>query len=72
MAKRVLQGFTTADKDGRKVHYSRGDTVPSNDPIVKGREDLFEDIVEQATKAPGEKRGRQRQQAEPVSGSEAD
>jgi hypothetical protein len=37
-----------------------GDVLPSNHPVVKGREDLFEpeNPVEQATAAPGEKRKR--------------
>ena len=33
-----------------------GELVKNNDPVVKGRESLFESPVEQATAAPGEKR----------------
>lgn len=37
----------------------QGTVVYADDPVVKGREDLFEDlndVVERATAAPGEKR----------------
>jgi hypothetical protein len=43
----------------RIVHA--GDLFDSTDPVVKGREALFESavqVVEQATAAPGEKRSR--------------
>ena len=49
-----------------------GQLVRSDDPIVKGREQLFEDvndvleIVEQATKNPGQKRAVKKPAAEPA------
>jgi hypothetical protein len=52
--------------DGQTIIMKPGDVVDANDPILKGRKDLFEDFapkvrnypgrVEQATAAPGEKR----------------
>lgn len=41
--------------------FRRGDLIRSDDPVVEGREDLFEDVlnklgVEQATANPGERR----------------
>lgn len=48
--------------DGKRVMVNRGKTrVRHGHPLLKGREDLFSPIevqydVEQATKAPGEKR----------------
>lgn len=56
MAVRATQGFT-CKVDGKKRRVSRGDVLASNDPVVKGRKNLFEPIVEQATAAPGEQRG---------------
>ena len=57
-----------ANVDGVTVIIQPGQVVDANDPVLKGREDLFEDFapkirkypgqrVEQATAAPGEKRG---------------
>jgi hypothetical protein len=50
--------------DGEQISVSRGDLVRAGHPILKGRDELFEPAegfvrfdVEQATKAPGEKRG---------------
>lgn len=50
--------------------YPAGSTVDAADPIVKGREDLFETVpaasepvVEQTTAAPGEKRASTRRTA---------
>ncbi|MDP9145911.1 MAG: hypothetical protein M3N43_14680 [Actinomycetota bacterium] len=54
--------------DGHTIILKPGDVVDAADPILKGRKDLFEDFVpkvrqyngqrvEQATAAPGEKRG---------------
>lgn len=54
---RARQSFATADRS-----VSAGTLVDSSDPIVSGREDLFEPaaaavaVVEQATAAPGSKR----------------
>lgn len=62
MAKRALESF--AVPGFRMVHA--GDILADDDPILKGRGHLFEDLseyvtrttsqVEQATAAPGEKR----------------
>ncbi len=44
----------------------RGDRLKSNDPAVKGRKEFFDpvdDVVEQATAAPGEKRTRAKKPA---------
>lgn len=80
MVKRAKQSFW-AGKPPRMVHA--GDLVADNDPIVKGREHLFEDAgayvqrearrVEQATSAPGERRSvapapKPAEQAKPPSG----
>lgn len=57
-----------ANLDGETVIIQPGQVVDAGDPILKGREALFEDFapkirkysgqrVEQATAAPGEKRG---------------
>ena len=50
--------------DGEEVWVKEGDLVRAGHPILKGREWLFQPAtdyvrfdVEQATKAPGEKRG---------------
>ena len=55
----ATQAMIDATKNGQ-VRLRRGDTVLSNDPVVKGREHLFtlkpEETVERATAAPGEKR----------------
>lgn len=56
MAVRAVQSFTTRVKKTRR-RVSRGDVLASNDPVVKANKGLFEPIVEQTTKAPGEKRG---------------
>jgi hypothetical protein len=43
---------------GAKV-YRRKTRVPADDPVVKGREHLFDqdvEVIERATAAPGEKR----------------
>jgi hypothetical protein len=65
---RCLASFAFTETDGGDRVYAAGDLVDSNDPAVKGREDLFEPVeatigrytnrrvVEQATAAPGEKR----------------
>lgn len=57
---RATTSFATSDRTIRT-----GDLVDSTDPVVKGRESLFELVevaaartVEQATAAPGEKRAR--------------
>lgn len=54
----VLRAKTTFAAPGR-VFINRGDLVDSSNPVVKGREHLFEDVethVERASAAPGEKR----------------
>jgi hypothetical protein len=50
--------------DGEQVAVSRGDLVRKGHPLLKGRDELFRPAegyirfdVEQATAAPGEKRG---------------
>lgn len=51
---------------GRPVMVHRGQLFDSSDPIVRGREQLFEavdDLVEQATAAPGERRSITRKKA---------
>ncbi len=53
------RGFTAAVKGGRPRVVKGGQLVAADDPVVKGREHLFapvEDVVEQATAAPGELR----------------
>ena len=53
------RGFAAPRKDGRMRVVKGGEMVPADDPIVKGREHLFdplEEVVEQATAAPGELR----------------
>ncbi|NUT53686.1 MAG: hypothetical protein HOV94_41315 [Saccharothrix sp.] len=52
---RATTGFMTADG----VVVKSGQTVAADDRVVKGRADLFEpldDHIEQATRAPGERR----------------
>lgn len=64
---RVTEAFADFSA-GRPEVYNPGRLVDSNDPIVKGREGYFEAAeaaaervrVEQATAAPGERRGRSR------------
>lgn len=46
---------TTSFAAGR-VHVREGVVLPDDDPVVAGREHLFEPVVETATAAPGEKR----------------
>lgn len=62
MPVRAVQSFTTSI-DGRRRAVSRGDLVASNDPVVKGREQMFEPVVEDATAAPGAKRGQKAKKA---------
>jgi CheY-like chemotaxis protein len=55
----------SADVDGETVVVHQGERVRSSHPVVKGREHLFEPAesrvdVDQATAAPGEKRGGRR------------
>ena len=55
----LLRCKTSFRPAGRPVMVQRGDLVDSSDPVVNGREHLFEsveDIVEAATAAPGESR----------------
>ncbi len=52
--------FST-DLAGVPKSVKRGDLFPGNSPLVKRNPHLFSEVefgVEQATKAPGEKRGR--------------
>lgn len=58
---RAREGFTAPSADGssRPRAVKPGDLVDATDPVVKGREHLFESPeghVEQATAAPGELR----------------
>jgi hypothetical protein len=64
---RCLAPFALTEKSGVERVVSAGDLVDSTDPVVKGREDLFEPVettvartkergVEKATASPGEKR----------------
>lgn len=60
-AVRATQTFVVARSktDPVKRIVKRGEVFSSKDPIVKGRETLFEDldeIIERATANPGEKR----------------
>ena len=57
----------SATVDGAAVHVAKGDVVDDGDPVLKGRQDLFEPFepkvrtyqrVEQATAKPGERRQR--------------
>lgn len=65
-------GFTTTIND-TQVSIRRGERVREGHAVLKGRADLFEeagdnlrfDNVEQATAAPGEKRGQRAEKAEP-------
>lgn len=61
------QGFATI-LDGENTFVQKGELVSAGHPLLKGREDLFDHVtnfgrfdssaeVEQATAAPGEKRG---------------
>ena len=58
------QGFATTF-EGEPLFVQKGELVHKDHPLVKGREELFDPAkrisrfdVEQATAAPGEKRGR--------------
>lgn len=65
---RAKEGFG-AMQDGEMIHVAAGEFVRAGHPILKRREELFEPVtsfgrfdvdppeVEQATAAPGEKRG---------------
>jgi hypothetical protein len=60
---RAKEGFGTM-YGGEQIHVAAGEIVRAGHPILKRREDLFEPVenfgrfdVEQATAAPGEKRG---------------
>lgn len=55
MAHRAKQSFTAKVEDRRR-RISRGEVVGSNDPVLRGRESLFDEIVETTRRAPGEKR----------------
>lgn len=51
--------FVTREKNGARRRFSRGTRVRADDPVVKGREDLFvsaDDGIETTRSAPGEKR----------------
>lgn len=61
---RAKEGFGATMPDGEVVHVAAGEIVSAGHSIMKRREDLFEPVdsfgrfdVEQATAAPGEKRG---------------
>lgn len=60
---RAKEGFGTV-YEGQPIHVAAGELVRAGHPILKRREELFEPVesfgrfdVEQATEAPGEKRG---------------
>ena len=60
---RANQGFSTM-LDGEPLFVAKGELVHKDHPLLKGRSDLFEPAenfgrfdIEQATAAPGEKRG---------------
>jgi hypothetical protein len=65
MVKRCRQPFTVWNNGAPRV-VAGGDLVDDNDPVIKGREHLFEDVatymadrrtrVEQTTAEPGERR----------------
>lgn len=55
MAHRAKQSFTAKVEDRRR-RISRGEVVGSNDPVLRGRESLFDEIVETTRRGPGEKR----------------
>jgi cold shock CspA family protein len=65
---RANQGFATVDADGENVFVKQGEIFSAGHPLMKGREWAFEPVEdfgrfdlsggpEQATAAPGEKRG---------------
>lgn len=65
MVLRATQAFAADDSRGIPRVFTPGALVKDDDPIVKGREHLFESVeatveksssVERATAAPGEKR----------------
>lgn len=67
------QGFAT-DVDGEPLFVQKGELVRDGHPLLKGREELFDHAdrisrfdhkaeVEQATAAPGEKRGKPRRRS---------
>lgn len=61
---RANQGFATT-LDGEPLFVAKGELVHKGHALLKGRSEMFDpvedfgrfDIVEQATAAPGEKRG---------------
>jgi hypothetical protein len=62
---RATTSFATS-VDGRRVRVQIGQRFPASDPVVKHAPSLFEpweDTVEQATAAPGEKRARAKRTA---------
>lgn len=61
MAKQANQGFA-CEVDGKRRFVGRGELVGDKDPVVKGRESLFDDVVETADKTPGERKRSRRQQ----------
>jgi len=70
---RANQGFATTFDD-EPLFVQKGELVHKSHPLLKGREELFEPAdeltrfdVEQATSAPGEKRGRRRRVSETTS-----
>ena len=79
--KRSKEAFTTW-VDGAPRVVTIGQLLDSGDPVIKGREHLFEDVethvaekatrVEQATAAPGEKRAQVRRPAVDESFEEAE
>lgn len=70
MVKQANQGFVTR-VDGKRRYIGRGELVADKDPVVKGHESMFDDVVETADKPPGERK-RSRRQAPSQSTSEDD
>lgn len=67
---KILRATTTFQVGGRR-RINAGQLFSSDDPIVSGREALFEPVedgvtVEQATAAPGEKRSTRRRNVKPA------
>lgn len=67
MAKQANQGFT-CQVDGKRRFVGRGELVGDKDPVVKGREAFFDDVVETADRAPGERKRSRRQSGEGEAG----
>lgn len=71
MVKQAKQGFTCR-VDGKRRYVGRGELVADKDPVVKGREAFFDDAVETADKAPGERKRSRRQAPSSTSSEDED